>query len=212
MLDYFQGQLLNRVICGRCGHESLAFDTFQDLSLSISRSLSILEDFTLERLIEHYSRVENLDEAYCGKCKKHQRSKQKFSFWRLPKILVFHLKRFNYRRFSSDKLTHRVIFPIKRLDVSEGKRIPPALLSREAQCPLRAVRHRQPLRKPLRGALHSVTRLVILNQVYSECKNPQSEKWYRYNDSCVSEIEIGHCGYERTGSGSPYILFYWRRE
>lgn len=44
--------------------------------------------------------------------------KRKFTIWRLPQILMFHIKRFDYRRFSSDKLNHRVSFPLD-LNMSE---------------------------------------------------------------------------------------------
>jgi len=45
----------------------LAFDTFVDLSLSITRSLNYLDDMNLERLIMHYLREEIIDEAFCSK-------------------------------------------------------------------------------------------------------------------------------------------------
>ena len=36
-------------------------------------------------------------------------------------------------------------------------------------------------------------------------------RWYRFNDSYVSEIDINSQSYDKYGSGSPYILFYCRR-
>lgn len=33
---------------------------------------------------------------YCGKCKKHQLAKKKLDIWRLPPILIIHLKRFQF--------------------------------------------------------------------------------------------------------------------
>ena len=45
------------------------------------------------------------------------KAKKKLVIWRLPKILVIHIKRFNFRKFGSDKLNHRVSFP-ENLDMS----------------------------------------------------------------------------------------------
>lgn len=44
---------------------------------------------------------------------------QKFDLWRLPDILIIHLKRFNYSRWSRDKINTLVDFPLTGLDLSE---------------------------------------------------------------------------------------------
>ena len=49
--------------------------------------------------------------------KRVSKAKKKLVIWRLPKILVIHIKRFNFRKFGSDKLNHRVSFP-ENLDMS----------------------------------------------------------------------------------------------
>lgn len=46
-------------------------------------------------------------------------SVQKFDLWRLPDILIIHLKRFNYSRWSRDKINTLVDFPLTGLDLSE---------------------------------------------------------------------------------------------
>ena len=50
--------------------------------------------------------------------KRVSKAKKKLVIWRLPKILVIHIKRFNFRKFGSDKLNHRVSFP-EFLDMSQ---------------------------------------------------------------------------------------------
>ena len=37
-------------------------------------------------------------QRYCPSCKKHQQATKKFDLWKLPKILIIHLKRFSYNR------------------------------------------------------------------------------------------------------------------
>lgn len=56
---------------------------------------------------------------YCPSCKEHRQATKKLDLWRLPEILVFHLKRFSYSRFMKNKLDTFVNFPIHNLDLSK---------------------------------------------------------------------------------------------
>ena len=42
---------------------------------------------------------------YCPDCKEHVQASKKFDLWKVPEILVIHLKRFNYDR--SQHITNR---------------------------------------------------------------------------------------------------------
>jgi ubiquitin C-terminal hydrolase len=115
--ECFGGQLFSKIICARCSNESWTFDNFMDLSLSFTRTLNILPSFSLERMLEQFLKEENLEEPFhCSQCKAPQKSRKKFTIWRLPVILVFHLKRFCLSRFRHEKLTHPITFP-KELDM-----------------------------------------------------------------------------------------------
>jgi len=118
--DYFEGQLLSELKCEKCLNISRTFDNFFDISLSFTRGLKMVLECDLERLIEHYTKEEKMEEdsITCPKCKKTSFSK-KLTFWRLPRILVIHLKRFNFGRFRRDKLDNAVKFPLKDLDLSK---------------------------------------------------------------------------------------------
>lgn len=48
---------------------------------------------------------------YCPKCKEHQRAFKKLDLWSLPKILIIHLKRFHYSRYSREKIDTEIIVP-----------------------------------------------------------------------------------------------------
>lgn len=119
MNDYFEGQLLSELKCEKCGKVSRTFDNFFDISLSFTRSLKMVLECDLERMLEHYTKEEAMEEEtiICSKCKKTSFTK-KMTFWRLPRILVIHLKRFNFGRFRRDKLDNSVKFPLKDLDLS----------------------------------------------------------------------------------------------
>ena len=63
---------------------------------------------------------------YWNKCKEHVKARKKMDLYRLPPILIIHLKRFlkndheySFFRNASRKITELVDFPIKSLDMSE---------------------------------------------------------------------------------------------
>lgn len=56
---------------------------------------------------------------YCPSCKEHRQATKKLDLWRLPEILVVHLKRFSYSRFLKNKLDTFVNFPVHNLDLSK---------------------------------------------------------------------------------------------
>lgn len=56
---------------------------------------------------------------YCPKCKEHRQASKKLDLWRLPEILVVHLKRFSYSRYMKNKLDTFVNFPVHNLDLTK---------------------------------------------------------------------------------------------
>lgn len=85
----------------------------QDFLISsnhINLLLSVLADTSII-FKPHYCR-------YCPNCKKHQQACKKLDLWRLPEVLIIHLKRFSYSRFSNNKLEMFVDFPIHELELS----------------------------------------------------------------------------------------------
>ncbi|CDQ98973.1 unnamed protein product [Oncorhynchus mykiss] len=55
---------------------------------------------------------------YCPICKKHQLATKKLDLWSLPEVLIIHLKRFSYTKYSREKLDIIVDFPLRHLDFS----------------------------------------------------------------------------------------------
>lgn len=91
------------------------------------------ETVTLDKCIELFTVAEQLgpeDPWYCSRCKEFQQATKKFDLWKLPPILVVHMKRFSYKnRYWREKLETFVNYPIKDLDLSTfvngPKDIPP---------------------------------------------------------------------------------------
>ncbi|KAI3688025.1 hypothetical protein L1987_81731 [Smallanthus sonchifolius] len=76
---------------------------------------------SLSKCIEAFLKEEPLgpeDMWYCPKCKEHRQASKKLDLWRLPEVLIIHLKRFSYNRFLKDKLETFVDFPIVDFDLS----------------------------------------------------------------------------------------------
>lgn len=87
-----------------------------------SSSQSSLPSSTLEDCLDEFTGDERLssdDLWYCPRCKKHQRASKKFDIWKLPEILVVHLKRFSQERTWGSKIDTFVDFPIEELDMTD---------------------------------------------------------------------------------------------
>jgi ubiquitin carboxyl-terminal hydrolase 4/11/15 len=77
---------------------------------------------TLSDCLDEFTKEEELSEEdlwYCPKCKKHQMATKKFDLWRMPEIVVVHLKRFSHSRTWRDKIDVLIDFPIEGLDLTD---------------------------------------------------------------------------------------------
>ena len=57
-------------------------------------------------------------QAYCSKCKDHRVSTKRMYLWRLPPVVIIHLKRFQFTQHMKRKLRNLVVFPTEGLDLS----------------------------------------------------------------------------------------------
>lgn len=84
------------------------------------------QDATLTQCLQMFIEPEVLgpdDKWYCPHCKEHIQAEKKMSIWRLPPILIIHLKRFKYNQYVSsfsnyqshtkEKIETNVKFPIQ---------------------------------------------------------------------------------------------------
>ncbi|KAK9986505.1 hypothetical protein SO802_031456 [Lithocarpus litseifolius] len=79
------------------------------------------ESVSLYKCLEAFLKEEPLgpeDMWYCPSCKEPRQAIKKLDLWRLPEILVIHLKRFSYNRYFKNKLETFVDFPVDDLDFS----------------------------------------------------------------------------------------------
>nr|POE51027.1 ubiquitin carboxyl-terminal hydrolase 8 [Quercus suber] len=79
------------------------------------------ESVSLYKCLEAFLKEEPLgpeDMWYCPSCKEPRQAIKKLDLWRLPEILVIHLKRFSYNRYFKNKLETFIDFPVDDLDFS----------------------------------------------------------------------------------------------
>ncbi|GMF30121.1 unnamed protein product [Phytophthora lilii] len=77
------------------------------------------QPLNLAHCMEMFTAKETIPEAYCGHCKTLRPATKKMDLWRLPPLLVIHLKRFCFTQVSRRKLHHLVDFPLKGLQFDD---------------------------------------------------------------------------------------------
>jgi ubiquitin carboxyl-terminal hydrolase 4/11/15 len=146
---------------------------------------------TLAKCLKKFCKEEQLqegDEWYCSKCKKHVLATKKMDFFYLPKLLIICFKRFSKESsYRWEKNDDNIDFPIDNLDMKN------IMIGPDKD--------------------HSVYDLFAVSQHYGStgfghytavCKN--DGKWFSYDDSSCSETTPESCL-----TSAAYVLFYRRR-
>lgn len=128
------------------------------------------------------------DMWYCPRCKEHHQASKKLDLWRLPEIVVIHLKRFSYNRFLKNKLETYVDFPIDNLDLSNY------IGSRNGELSNRYMLYAVSNHYGSMGGGH-----------YTAFVHHGGGQWYEFDDSHVFPISL-----EKIKTSAAYLLFYRR--
>ncbi|RAL53471.1 hypothetical protein DM860_007143 [Cuscuta australis] len=178
-------------------HESFDSSYLKDLPVvhktGVAAKKTKQEAFSLFSCLEAFLKEEPLgpdDMWYCPSCKEHRQATKKLDLWRLPDILVFHLKRFSYNRWMKNKLDTFVNFPVHNLDLSKYMK------SKNAS-----------------EGSHVYELFAISNHYgglggghYSaHCKLVDENRWYHFDDSHVSAAAESDIQ-----TSAAYVLFYQR--
>ncbi|XAR60858.1 Ubiquitinyl hydrolase 1 [Bertholletia excelsa] len=150
------------------------------------------EPLSLYTCLEAFLREEPLvpeDMWYCPQCKEQRQASKKLDLWRLPEVLVIHLKRFSYSRSMKHKLETFVNFPIHDFDLTNyvaHKKNP-----RHQFYELYAlINHYGGM-----GSGHYTAHIKLLDE----------NRWYNFDDNHISPINE-----EEVKSAAAYVLFYRR--
>jgi len=142
------------------------------------------------RLFLSSEKLSKNDEWQCTRCQvKHQATK-KFDLWKMPTILVIHLKRFQYDRWCRHKIDTLVDFPVEGLDLTASV-----------------------INKKEGAVLYDLFAISVhsgglgAGHYTAYGLNHANHKWYYFNDSFVSPCDLDHLP-----KAGAYVLFYQRRD
>ncbi|ORX84786.1 cysteine proteinase [Basidiobolus meristosporus CBS 931.73] len=121
IVDTFQGQYRSTVTCTRCHKLSVSYEPFMYLTLPVSPSRTLLKTITLEQCFKEFTKEEQLGEDnrwFCANCQEYQQATKRIELWRLPEILIIHLKRFCHAASRQTKVDMLVDFPLDGVDLN----------------------------------------------------------------------------------------------
>ncbi|OZJ02043.1 hypothetical protein BZG36_05083 [Bifiguratus adelaidae] len=178
--------------------DTSGFDDFQDFQdpeiAELEKEAGRQKEISLADCLDEFTREEKLgddDLWYCPQCKKHQKATKKFDLWKLPEILVVHLKRFSHTRAFRDKIDADVDFPTKGLDLSSRVK------GKQAES--------EGLIYDLFGVDNHFGGLGG-GHYTAYARNFNNAQWYNFDDSRVSPVDV-----EEVKTPAAYLLFFRRR-
>ncbi|KAJ8249375.1 hypothetical protein GJAV_G00234100 [Gymnothorax javanicus] len=181
----FQGQFKSTVQCLICGRKSRTFETFMYLSLPLASN----NRCSLQDCLKLFSKEEKLTDnnrVFCRHCKALRDCTKKLEIWKVPPILLVHLKRFSYEGRWKQKLQTSVDFPLENLDLGQYVIGPKLGLKRYH---LFAVSNHY-------GGLDG-------GHYTAYCKNAAKQRWFKFDDHEVTDIAASS-----VKSSAAYIFFY----
>lgn len=182
---------------------------------------------TLEDCLDAFAKEERIPEAYCSGCKDFRVQTKCMSLWRLPPVVIIHLKRFQFTQHMRRKLRDLVVFPLEGFDLSRimaPDSIPQSTSNpkkkgtangQEGDATQEADTTDEDLLKDngrssmlydLYGVVHHQGALSGGHYVAS-LKSELDGQWRLYNDAQIYEIHS-----RDVVDSSAYILFYIRRD
>ncbi|KAJ3515187.1 hypothetical protein NLJ89_g1915 [Agrocybe chaxingu] len=191
------------------------WDTFTHPEYEESKKAGIekrSKGISLQDCLDEFTKMEQLGEDdlwYCPQCKKHQQATKKFDLWKVPDILVVHLKRFSNNRTLRDKIDTHIDFPIEGLNLESmvGEReAAKQLLEQGVNLEEFGLEN---LDEPLVYDLYAVDEHIggLGGGHYrAYASNHLTGKWYHFDDSYVSQSRASE-----SVNANAYLLFYRRR-
>ncbi|XP_022862372.1 ubiquitin carboxyl-terminal hydrolase 5-like isoform X3 [Olea europaea var. sylvestris] len=149
------------------------------------------EPLSLYTCLEAFLREEPLvpeDMWYCPECKERRQASKKLDLWRLPEVLVIHLKRFYYSRSIKHKLDTFVNFPIHDFDLTNY------IANKNSPCQIYEL-YALTNHYGSMGSGHYTAHIKLLDE----------NRWYNFDDNHISVINE-----EDVKSAAAYVLFYRR--
>ncbi|PHJ23093.1 ubiquitin-specific protease usp4 [Cystoisospora suis] len=163
-------------------------------------TLEFQPDTDISDCLRMFSEQERLDVDnmwYCGNCKEHVQAFKKLDLWKIPRVLILHLKRFhNISRFTRSKIGTKVTFPYKTGDYLDMTPyiLPDSLELMHAKDPSFAPHYELVAVNVHSGELGGGHYFA-----YAKLRG----LWYNFNDAWVKPVSEDSCH-----SSDAYMLFY----
>ncbi len=170
------------------------------------------QSVSLPQCIDAYCEKEVLQESeawFCGACKKPRRATKEIRLSRTPNVLVIHLKRFKQLGRVRAKVSTRVEFPVRGLDLSRWTTAGCAKMADGADKAAGKTAGKA-TDKPLYDLFAVTNHSGRINSGHytAFARNLESGTWHSYNDTIVKDVSND----EQLVSSKAYILFYVRRD
>jgi ubiquitin C-terminal hydrolase len=200
--NLFDGLIQNNRKCMCCNTNSIAFEPFLTLPISIpiKNNADIKKTFDIYECISHLTAEEQLDvnnKMTCEMCGLLNQCHSSTFLWKMPKILVIHIKRFIVNAFGTptQKITNNVIYPIKDLDLSQYFD-PASPYKSSCKYDLIGINIHQAF---------GYGKNINAGHYTSIVKNMINNNWYLYNDS--NDVIMAYTK-ENLQNANAYLLFY----
>ena len=167
-----------------------------DLSNIFKHAHQNIEKISINKCFEEFTKMQTLDENNlykCPKCKENIAARNKIELYKIPKILIIQLKRFE----NGQKIKTFIDFPIKNLDIS-------SFISNSSQ---------HYLTPPIKYDLFAVSNHygeLEYGHYNASCLNYTDKHWYNFNDKKVEIIEDDNP--DSIVTKDAYVLFYRQRK
>ncbi|XP_042132097.2 ubiquitin carboxyl-terminal hydrolase 50 isoform X2 [Peromyscus maniculatus bairdii] len=181
----FEGQLSYSITCLKCENCTYRNEVFTVLSLPIPSECECSLQDCLQCFFQQDTLTWN-NQIHCSFCEIKQETAVRSTISKAPKIIVFHLKRFDIQGTVKRKLRTDVRYPLTNLDLT------PYI------CPI--------FRKhPKYNLCAVVNHFGDLDGGHytAFCKNAVTQAWYSFDDTRVSEIPD-----TSVQTATAYLLFY----
>lgn len=191
LLMYMPEEVVNTLIDQQKLKQVELHDSIKPAPSSTDKKKQGVSLYTCLELFTTREQLSSNDTWYCPECKKHVEATKKFDLWRLPEVLVVHLKRFQFNRYNRDKLETFIDYPINGLDLTPH------------------IQHN------LSGNTHRIYDLFAVSNHYGGlggghytafAKIQRKNQWYKFDDSYTSPINE-----QDVRDSSGYVLFYLAR-
>uniref|UniRef100_A0A8C2YY69 Ubiquitin carboxyl-terminal hydrolase 8 n=1 Tax=Cyclopterus lumpus TaxID=8103 RepID=A0A8C2YY69_CYCLU len=179
----FQGQFKSTVQCLTCHRMSRTFETFMYLSLPLTLNRCIKDCL---RLFSKEEKLTDNNKVFCRHCKAHRDSTKKLEIWKVPPIVLVHLKRFSYEGRWKQKLQTAVDFSLDTLDLTQY-----------------VIGPKQTVKKYCLYGVSNHYGGLDGGHYTAYCKNALKQRWYKFDDHEVTDISTAS-----VKSSAAYILFY----